>query len=84
LARITSPYFGTFGDPLNYYLKGAPLIVPETIVIPRDGSCAEALSGSLRMVQELISNSFASKWMVDIVPYSLIILTLFAKSSLFV
>src|SRR5215212_12173157 len=49
-------------------LKGAPLIVPETIVIPLDGSSAEALSGSLRMIQELISNSLASKWMVDIFP----------------
>src|SRR5919202_6599136 len=48
-------------------LKGTPLIVPETMVIPLDGSFAEALSGSLRMVQELISNSFASQWMIDIV-----------------
>src|SRR5262245_39732219 len=49
-------------------LKGAPLSVPETIVIPLDGSFAEALSGSLRMIQELISNSLASKWIVDIFP----------------
>src|SRR5215216_4803740 len=56
-------------------LKGAPLIVPETIVIPLDGSFSEASSGSLRMIQELISNSLASKWMVDIV-YSLQVLPL--------
>jgi hypothetical protein len=47
-------------------LKGAPLIVPETIVIPRDGSFAEAVSGSLRMIQEFILYSLASKSMVDI------------------
>src|SRR5262249_18436888 len=35
-------------------LKGTPLIVPETIVIPLEGSSAEALSGSQRIVQELI------------------------------
>src|SRR5689334_12356698 len=46
-------------------LKGIPLIVPETIVIPLDGSFAEASSGNLRIVQELISNSSASKWMGD-------------------
>jgi len=50
-------------------LKGAPLIVPDTIVIPLDGSAAEALSGSLRMVQELILNSVVSKRIVDIYPH---------------
>src|SRR3989344_8561156 len=39
-------------------LKETSLIVPETIVIPLDGSFAEALSGSLRMVHELMLNSF--------------------------
>jgi hypothetical protein len=42
-------------------------IVPETIVIPREGSFAEASSGSLRMVQELILTSFVSKLIEDIV-----------------
>ena len=50
--------------------------VPETIVIPLDGSFAEPLSGILRMIQELISNSLASKWIVDIFPCSLIKLAL--------
>ncbi len=50
------------------------MIVPVTIVIPLDGSFAEALSGSLRMVHEPMVYSFASKWMVDIVPCSLIVL----------
>src|SRR5258708_38878031 len=50
-------------------LKGAPLIVPETIVIPLDGSSAEALSGSLRIVQVLILNSFVSKRIVAIFPH---------------
>jgi hypothetical protein len=56
-------------------LKGAPLIVPETIVIPLDGSSAEALSGSLRMVRELILNSFVSKRIVGIFPHEDIIST---------
>ncbi|GAC1355427.1 MAG: hypothetical protein NVSMB42_13790 [Herpetosiphon sp.] len=52
------------------------MIVPETIVIPLDGSFAEALSGSLRIVHEPIVYSVASKWMVDIFPCSLIVLIL--------
>jgi len=52
------------------------LIVPATIVIPLDGSFAEALSGSLRMVHEPMVYSFASKWIVDIFPCSLIVLVI--------
>src|SRR5215212_9189672 len=54
-------------------LKGAPLIVTETIVIHRDGSFELALSGNQRMVHEPMLNSLASKWMVGIV-YSLQVL----------
>src|SRR5690349_10058533 len=50
-------------------LKGTPLIVPATIVIPLDGSSAEALSGNLRMIHELILNSFVSKRIGDIFPH---------------
>lgn len=41
-------------------------MVPETIVIPLDGSLAEASSGSLRMVHELILNSSALKLIVSV------------------
>src|SRR6476469_8848072 len=63
-------------------LKGAPLIVPETIVIPRDGSFALALSGSLRMIHEPMLNSLASKWMADIFLCSLSFLILFILPNL--
>jgi hypothetical protein len=46
------------------------------MVILLDGSFAEALSGSLRMVHESMVYSFASKWIVDIVPCSVSILVI--------
>jgi hypothetical protein len=49
--------------------KRKPLIVPSTIVWPRDGSFALALSGSLRMVQAPILNSLALKLIVGIFLY---------------
>lgn len=57
-------------------LKGTPLIVPATIVIPLEGSAAEASSGSLRMVQELILTSLVSKQIVAIFPHENTISTL--------
>jgi hypothetical protein len=45
------------------------LIVPSTMVMPRDGSCALALSGSLRMVLEPILKSFVSNLIIDISNY---------------
>jgi len=42
------------------------LMVPFTIAMPLDGSFALASPGSLRMVQEPILNSLASKQIVDI------------------
>src|SRR2546425_1667364 len=45
-------------------------MAPSTIVWPRDGSLALALSGSLRMVHEPIVNSLVSKRIVDIFPCS--------------
>src|SRR5512141_2224572 len=47
-------------------LERKPLIVPSTNVIPRDGSFALALSGSLRMVQSPILSGVVSKRIVDI------------------
>src|SRR5487761_211335 len=46
-------------------------MVPSTIVMPRDGSFALALFGSLRRVHEPILNSLASKRIVDLFPCSL-------------
>ena len=44
-----------------------------TMVMPRDGSFALALLGSLRRVHEPILNRLASKRIVDIFPFSLIV-----------
>ena len=60
-------------------------MVPSTIVMPRDGSFALALLGSLRRVHEPILNSVASKRIVDIFPCSLSasgIAAIFARTAL--
>jgi len=43
-----------------------PFIVPSTIVIPRDGSFALALFGSLMTVHELIVDEIAVQRIIDI------------------
>ena len=47
-------------------LERKPLIVPSTTAIPRDGSFALALLGSLRMIQSPILRGAVSKRIVDI------------------
>src|SRR5271157_851529 len=47
-------------------LERKSLIVPSTNVVPRDGSFALALLGSMRMVQSRILSGVGSKRVVDI------------------